>query len=199
MLHPLDIFRKELSKYFNIKVMFLDHFKETLDSYGGINELWDLYWAYSFNSEILEKIISTSFEYKCNFKYASKYCDLEKWRKEDNQLGVCFEDIAELFGEKINHESEIENMMLNYCIGDLKRFSFIPPTPPIYIDDFKIKKVIFNNPATIVFWSDGTKTIVKCGANDNYDREKGIAMCICKKLYGNKGSFNEVFKKWIKE
>ena len=31
---------------------------------------------------------------------------------------------------------------------------------------FTIKNVIFNPPATIVFWKDGTKTIVKCGEHD---------------------------------
>ena len=62
-----------------------------------------------------------------------------------------------------------------------------------------IKDVIFNNPATIILWEDGTKTVVKCGKNDTYDPEKGMAMAICKKLMGNKGSYNNVFKKWLKE
>ena len=60
-----------------------------------------------------------------------------------------------------------------------------------------IKKVIFNNPATIVLWSDGTKTVVKCQEGDVYDPEKGLAMAISKKALGNKGNFNEVFKKWL--
>ena len=29
-----------------------------------------------------------------------------------------------------------------------------------------IRKVIFNDPATIVLWSDGSKTVVKCGPED---------------------------------
>lgn len=60
-----------------------------------------------------------------------------------------------------------------------------------------IKKVIFNNPATIVLWSDSTKTVVKCQEGDVYDPEKGLAMAISKKALGNKGNFNEVFKKWL--
>ena len=32
-----------------------------------------------------------------------------------------------------------------------------------------IKNVIFNPPATIVFWSDGTKTAVKCSEKDIFD------------------------------
>lgn len=62
-----------------------------------------------------------------------------------------------------------------------------------------IKKVIFNNPATIVIWSDNTKTVVKCQPYDTYSKELGLAMCISKKFLGNKGNFNEEFKKWIPE
>lgn len=59
-----------------------------------------------------------------------------------------------------------------------------------------IKKVKFNPPATIVFWTDNTKTVVKCNGED-YDPEKGLAMCICKKVLGDKGNYYEVFKKWL--
>lgn len=62
----------------------------------------------------------------------------------------------------------------------------------------KIKDVIFNDPATIVFWNDGTKTVVKA-ENEPFDREKGLAMAISKKHLGNKGNYFETFKKFIKE
>lgn len=59
-----------------------------------------------------------------------------------------------------------------------------------------IEKVIFNEPATIVFWSDGTKTVVK--ANDEpFDREKGLAMAIAKKAMGNRGNYFNDIKKWV--
>ena len=47
-----------------------------------------------------------------------------------------------------------------------------------------IKRVIFDGPATIVFWDDGTKTIVKCTDSDEYSYEVGIAMCTLKKIFG---------------
>lgn len=59
-----------------------------------------------------------------------------------------------------------------------------------------IKNVIFNPPATIVFWSDGTKTVVKA-KNEDFDPEKGLAMAISKKMLGNNGSYYNVFKKWL--
>lgn len=67
----------------------------------------------------------------------------------------------------------------------------------ICADSILIKRVIFNGPATIVFWNDGTKTIVKCQEGDSFDKEKGIALCIAKKVLGNQSNFNNVIKTWI--
>ena len=61
----------------------------------------------------------------------------------------------------------------------------------------EIKNVIFNDPATIIFWEDGTKTVVKCQDGDEFDPEKGLAMAIVKKAYGNKGSYCNKMKKWL--
>lgn len=62
-----------------------------------------------------------------------------------------------------------------------------------------IRKVIFNDPATVVLWSDGTKTVVKCGPEDKFDTEKGLAMAIVKKTAGNDNSFHKVFKQYTKK
>ena len=62
-----------------------------------------------------------------------------------------------------------------------------------------IRKVIFNDPATIVLWSDGTKTVVKCGPEDTFDMEKGLAMAIVKKMAGNDNRFHKVFKQYPKK
>lgn len=60
----------------------------------------------------------------------------------------------------------------------------------------EIKDVIFNNPATIVKWADGTKTVVKVQKGEPYDEEKGLAMAFIKKVYDNKGNYNDIFRKW---
>lgn len=62
-----------------------------------------------------------------------------------------------------------------------------------------IKNVIFNPPATIVFWTDNTKTVVKCQDGDEFDPEKGIAMAYVKKSNGDKGNYNEIFKPWVEK
>lgn len=63
--------------------------------------------------------------------------------------------------------------------------------------DLGIKNVIFNYPATIVLWNDGTKTVVKAQGDDVYDPEKGLTMAIVKKLLGNQGNYYNELKKWL--
>jgi len=74
--------------------------------------------------------------------------------------------------------------------GDIPTVRYTPPAAY-----FKIVKVIYNDPATIVFWKDGSKTVVKACEDDEYDPEKGLAMAISKKALGNKGNYYETFKK----
>lgn len=56
----------------------------------------------------------------------------------------------------------------------------------IYMEEeremLKIEKIIYNNPATIVWFADGEKVVVKAH-NERFDREKGVAMAIARKLY----------------
>lgn len=56
-----------------------------------------------------------------------------------------------------------------------------------------IKRVIFNPPATIVLWEDGTKTVVKCH-NEPFDKEKGLAMALLRAKHGS--GIRKLFKKW---
>ena len=60
----------------------------------------------------------------------------------------------------------------------------------------KIRDVIFSDPATVVFWNDNTKTVVKTRGGEKYDKEKGLAMAIIKKITGNAGNYYEIFKEW---
>ena len=69
-------------------------------------------------------------------------------------------------------------------------------------DKPEIDKVIFSGPCTIVMWSDGDKTIVRCGEDDTFDKEKGLAMAISKKMLGNnksKSNYYDIFKEYIQE
>ena len=58
-----------------------------------------------------------------------------------------------------------------------------------------IKRVLFRNPATIVFWEDGTKTVTKCSDSDTYSKEAGLAICCLKKAFGRNA--NECLKAFV--
>lgn len=63
------------------------------------------------------------------------------------------------------------------------------------IDNIYITKVYYNNPATIVFWSDGTKTVTKCHGSDVYSPETGLTLCCLKKLIGST-EFHKLLEDW---
>ena len=58
----------------------------------------------------------------------------------------------------------------------------------------EIKRVIFNEPYTIVIWANGEKTIVKAQDGEPYDKEKGLAMCFAKYALGNTCRYFDFFK-----
>ena len=62
-----------------------------------------------------------------------------------------------------------------------------------------IKRVIFNPPATIVYWSDCTKTVVKCSEKDVFDPKKGLAMAVAKRCGGNNGSYYKEIQNWVEK
>lgn len=74
---------------------------------------------------------------------------------------------------------------------------FLKANDLVRSNEIRIQKVIFSGPATIVFWEDGDKTIVKCMDGDPLNYEMGIAMCTLKKLFGEEGYRN--YKKHVKE
>lgn len=72
--------------------------------------------------------------------------------------------------------------------------SIAPVVTPCVRSTAQIRKVIYNDPATIVLWDDGTKTVVKCHDGDTYSKQVGLLMCIAKKLYGNRGRWYDVLR-----
>lgn len=98
------------------------------------------------------------------------------------------------------------NFTMDFIIGEASNISSFRPLSPVFqtlqmkpmLPD--IKEVIFNDPATIVYWKDGSKTVVKCQAErgDTYSKEVGLVTAIAKKALGNKGNFNDVIAKWVK-
>lgn len=129
-------------------------------------------------------------EKEANMVYV-KFNDLEKDLKE---YGIALSIIRSSSGNSI---CEIEgyfdpSVYKARIVGE--KLTPVYPVGPKPIP----KKVKFSGPATIILWEDGTKTVVKCQKEDVWDDEVGIAMCYLKKMLGNKGNFNNIFREAMK-
>lgn len=135
----------------------------------------------------------------------------------DNFINTCVGIYNKLYGEKkgntemnkIMNLANAKEVYLN-CDGTIETpyvscYKDQPGYVPYSVmaasvkrkSNLAIKDVIFNPPATIVFWTDGTKTVVKAGERDIYDPEKGLVMAITKKVFGNEGNYYNEIRKWV--
>lgn len=73
------------------------------------------------------------------------------------------------------------------------------PSKPKYMptmDNIPISRVVYSSGATTVFFTDGTKTTVRCSSNDTYDRQTAIAYALVKRMFGKVGRYDEKTKKF---
>lgn len=126
-----------------------------------------------------------------------KDCDINKSlmdslvMKDSNASKFYTDDTLDyLLKEIIDKKAEEAEKKLDEMVAEKNRKK---------IDAFinAIDKVYFNNPATVIKWKDGTKTVVKCQKGDTYDAEKGFAMALIKGLFYNSSYFNTIFEKWL--
>lgn len=101
-----------------------------------------------------------------------------------------------------NDMKQVRNQTYSSTVKLMENLKYLSTKQSVFSDTVssipEIKSVIYNDPATIVFWEDGTKTVVKC-KNEKFDPEKGLAMAFSKKMLGNKGNYYNIFKKWLPE
>ena len=60
------------------------------------------------------------------------------------------------------------------------------------IRSYRVKRIIYNNPATIVFWMDGTKTVVKKAKGEKFNKYTAFCAALAKKMYGNNSRVNAI-------
>ena len=63
-----------------------------------------------------------------------------------------------------------------------KKISYIP------------KRILINNQTTIVFWEDGTKTIVRCAADETFSVYNALASALAIKIYGSNSAVKRILK-----
>ena len=122
-------------------------------------------------------------------------CEHETAEKFSEYCSTCY--LGSKFEAKHNasRHDEIDALCYGYYTHEAIKRKRVQDTLRNRLPE--IKDVIFNDPATIVFWGDGTKTVVKVRSGDNFDKEKGLAMAITKKALGNTGKYYETIKEWI--
>lgn len=140
-------------------------------------------------------------------KELGKCCELTAILKGSTPLGVCADDVVRIHKNLYNQLNPTVDSLYPRTLTPQEFYYFMLNTE-FTVDKADrilsvvrpgIKKVVFNAPATIVFWMDGSKTVVKAQNNETFDPEKGLAMAIAKKTMGNKGNYYKSIKKWVDE
>lgn len=128
------------------------------------------------------------------------------YRKDEeiNNLIKCYQDLLSEFSMRIDEEEDTDNSDEYEAIAKAPIRVIIKAEPrynkkneknfePLYFPE--IKNVFFRNPATIVFFEDGSKTTAICGSDDKYDKEVGLTICMLKRALGNQ-KYRKIMDKW---
>ena len=102
--------------------------------------------------------------------------------KEETNMSK--EDILNTFEKKAMQDSMFDNFISKVRVPQYRRFycttTFAPLPKPYEIDH-----IVKNGPAMVVFWMDGTKTIVKRKEGEKDDDYLAFCAALAKKIYGN--------------
>ena len=77
------------------------------------------------------------------------------------------------------------DMDCTYCVEYEQEYEEEYEEEPMMWGVPDINRIVFSPPATIVFWDDGTKTVVKAMEGENYEKYAGFAMACMKKMFGS--------------
>ena len=105
--------------------------------------------------------------------------ELSEYREYDQKIGL-------------NKAMDRMNSISFYGVDPLSRYSKTNVLPIL-------KKIIFNGPATIVLWNDGSKTVVKCSDDETWDPYTAVAYAYMKKIFGSNHKFKKMVEKWFPE
>lgn len=77
----------------------------------------------------------------------------------------------------------LDNTDIDKNIDMIKTYGYVP----------RIVKIVSNEPHTVIYFNDGTKTVVKCADSEEFDIEKGVYFALLKKAYGSR-NLQHIFK-----
>ena len=140
---------------------------------------WNLYLEH-------EKIENSTDEFT-----QKNFCRLIEFLHLYNNCITCYFNGSTMSFACCDQESSYALIRIIHKLANKKTKDLAISTNNLY-NTFEIKDILVDGPATIVFWADGTKTVVKCGPDDSYDAEKAVAMCFMKKALGSR-SMHKIF------
>lgn len=112
-----------------------------------------------------------------------------------NKMAIANHYLA-IKGEEIYKTDDRREMYINMgCASMFDLVRNVYKEEPILL----FKKIIFNPPATIVFWEDGSKTVVKCRKGTEFDPYYGFTCALAKKIYGSNSRVNRIVNQAILE
>lgn len=106
----------------------------------------------------------------------------------NHDLRIVDEQSGELLFETNDNEI-VEMLIARGFMSILEDFTQLNHFPN------QIEKVIYNDPYTIVYFDDGDRIIVRTMEGDEFVPEVGLAMAICRKLFGSRAAYKRFVKK----
>lgn len=143
----------------------------------------------------IDTIVSIKSGDEYGGKYTGKLGIIKKFT--DDRVGVEFAGLK-------NHASKYglfwfkkENVTPSLFDAPKRNDAIIPAA--LAKASLGVKQVIFSGPKTIVFWLDGTKTIVSCGEGDHNDPYAGFCAAVTKRVFGSTSQAKKVLARTRKE
>lgn len=115
---------------------------------------------------------------------------LEALELVEPDAGICEK---EELRKEILSNMKLPRDIADYCVNDVLMTMKAAKNKNFY--SLNVSKIIFNPPATIVFWEDGTKTVVKCSAEDEFSEYYGLLAALGKKVYENNNQIKKLIDK----
>lgn len=117
-----------------------------------------------------------SYDYRASLDKDGDYNIATAPNRDGAYSAIC--NVLDRYIDKIDKEAEDKNKKQDKKNGKLE-----------------IKRIIFNEPATIIFWSDGEKTVVKAAEGDEYNPYYGFCCAVTKRIFGNNSVIKKVMKR----
>lgn len=139
-------------------------------------------------------------------KFANGHCD--KFYYYQTQLNLIKGGVYDIvvdnrtrydnFITVIEDNVSIREIPRGVCVREITSAKIInaPPKPTGGIKNIYLNE---DKGTVVIKWVDGTNTKVKCQDNESFDAEKGIALCFMKRVFHNRGCYNDIFKKYVGE